>query len=134
MQPVDVDGDGDLDVLGPGWGRPAIFFNLTRHAGRASLVAQGTNAALAVFGAPAMPWFLGASAPTTTGLPLAPFGTLFLEPATLVVYAGGVTNPNGRSDVLLPIPVNPALAGLGFSWQALIDNRLTNGFDTFLLP
>ncbi len=49
-------------------------------------------------------------------------------------YAGGVTGAQGRSDVLLPIPAGPAFAGLGFSWQALIENRLTNGFDTWVLP
>lgn len=137
MQPVDVDADGDLDVLGPQRElamHPTLYFNLTRHAGRASLVSRGTTATLAVFGAPTSPWFLGVSQPTTTALPLPPFGTLFLDPGTLFVPFAGVTGATGRSDVLLPIPANPGLAGLGLSWQALTPSGLTNGFDTVILP
>lgn len=134
MQPVDVDSDGDLDVLGPQVDTPTIYSNLTRHAARASLMAQGTTATLAVFGAPATPWFLGVSHAMTTGLPLPPFGTLFLDPGSLLVFTGGVTGAAGRSDVPWQIPLGPSLAGLTLSWQALITNGFTNGFDTVILP
>jgi hypothetical protein len=134
---VDVDGDGDVDLLAPqvdATQHAAIRFNLTRHAGRASLMSQGTNATLAVHASPTTPWFLAGSQPTTVGVSLPPFGTLFLDPGSLVVAAAGVTGAAGRSDVLLPIPAGPAFAGVGLSWQALTTTGLTNGFDTFVLP
>ena len=135
-QAIDVDNDGDLDLLGPhsGDGAATIYSNLTRHAARTSLMSQGTTTSMAVFGPPTTPWFLGVSLPAMVGLPLPPFGVLFLDPASLVVGAAGVTGATGRSDVPFAIPANPGLAGYTLAWQALMTNGLTNGFDMIVLP
>jgi hypothetical protein len=135
--PIDLDGDGDLDLTSPLDGPPAhyaIYWNLTRQAGRTSLVSQGAFASVAVFGAPSASWLLAASSPGWTPQAFPPLGTLFLDLGSTVIVTGGVLPPSGRSDVTALVPANPALAGNTLSWQALVGAALTNGFDTTVLP
>jgi hypothetical protein len=69
-----------------------------------------------------------AASPGTGNLPLPPFGTLRLALPTLFIVAGGVLDAQGRADLTLPVPANPALIGLSLYWQALVGPpfRLTN--------
>ena len=133
--PVDLDGDGDLDLVGLdnlSSGSAAIYFNLTRHAGRTSLVSQNSTVSVAVWGPPSAQWLLAASVPGTNPQQLPPFGTLFLDPATITIIAGGTIPPNGRASVSAFL--GPGLPGLATAWQALVGSSLTNGFDTVVLP
>ena len=133
--PIDLDGDGDLDFAGFQTTSSAtfsIYFNLTRHAGRTSLVSQNAIVSAAVWGAPSAPWLVAASAPGAIPQQVPPYGTLFLDPATIVIVAGGTIPPTGRAD--LSGFLGPGLPGLTISWQALVAGSLTNGFDTAILP
>jgi hypothetical protein len=130
--PMDFDADGDLDLIGPG--QIAIYSNLTRHAGRTSLMSQGASASLAVFGPPAATWLIAASGAGAPPLALPPYGTIFLNPASLVVVTGGTVPASGRGDIVGFIPGGAGLAGNTLSWQAFVAGALTNSFDTVVLP
>jgi len=125
---ADFDADGDPDLIGPG--APAVYANLTRHAGRAGLVVPNAPLALAIHGAPGDSWVLAASLPGTPPLPLPPLGTLFLDPASLLILGGGVIPANGRFD--FAGGAMPPLHGFTFAWQALVGPMLSNGFSTFI--
>ena len=130
---ADFDGDGDPDLVGPDHLQSSMFCiysNLTRHAARSALVVQNTFWSMAIHGAPSDLWVLGASLAGTPPVPLPPLGTLFLDPASLVVFGAGLIPAGGRSDFVGP-PVAP-LPGLTIAWQALIGPMLSNGFDTFI--
>jgi hypothetical protein len=133
--PIDLDADGDLDLAGMPNGSSgsfAIYFNFTRHAGRTSLVSQNSIVSVAMWGPPSAQWLLAASLPGAAPQALPPFGTLFLDPATIVIIAGGTIAPNGRADISGPL--GPGVPGLTTSWQALVGGVLSNGFDTVVLP
>ena len=135
--PVDFDGDGDLDMIGPGGatrGHFAIYSNLTRHAARSSLGIPGRPLELSVYGSAGEPWLLAVSLPTAGAAPLPPFGTLFLDPGSVVPLLAGLTPSAGRSDVEVPIPASGA--GFVLTWQAVVGLplQLTNAFDTPILP
>jgi hypothetical protein len=135
--PIDMDSDGDLDFVGGDEqlaSRLSIYRNLTRHAGRTSLMSQGSVASAAIFGAPSAPWILAASAPGAPAQWLPPFGVLFLDIPSAVIVASGAIPASGRLDLSAGIPAGPGVAGLAFSWQALVGGALTNGFDTVILP
>ena len=70
-------------------------------------------------GPPAAPWFLAVS-PAQAEIPLAPFGTLLLDPAHLLVLASGVLPAAGEVVVAPMVPPNPALLGAQHHWQALV--------------
>jgi hypothetical protein len=59
---------------------------------------------------------------------------LFLDIPSLVIVGSGSMPPNGRTDIAAFVPAAPGLAGVTLSWQALVGARLTNGFDTTILP
>jgi hypothetical protein len=133
-EPIDLDGDGDLDVVGPHAGTPGhftIYSNLTRQVAATSLASPSQSLGLAVFGPPSDVWFLAASFPAA-GAVVLPFGTLFLDPATLVVTHAGVIPVPGRSDVSVALP--PNAGGFTLTWQALVGPSLTNAFDTPIVP
>lgn len=132
-EPVDLDGDGDLDMIGPTNGAPghlAIYSNLTRHIAPRTLATAGGTVTISVHGQPLDPWFLGVSLVSQGPIPLPPFGTLFLDPNAMVVFGPALLPPNGRFD--LPVALPSAGSGFTLTWQALIGNpwRLTNSFDT----
>ncbi len=129
----DLDSDGDSDVMLPDSGppsTPAIYSNLTRHAGRSTLLTRGSLASLAVFGDVGASWLLAASATGAPRTPLPPFGVLFLDPNAAVVFATGFMPSTRRAAFLATVPNIPALSGVTLSWQGLVGTTLTNGFDT----
>ena len=131
--PLDLDGDGDLDTIGPntsGSGHLSLYANLTRHAAATSLATPNLPLGVAVYGKPNELWFLGLSFPPTGGIALPGFGTLFLNPANMLVWSAGLLGPSARADVSVVIPPNGA--GFTYSWQALVGQplRFSNGFDT----
>lgn len=133
---LDLDGDGDLDIIGPqfaSFGHFAIYSNLTRHAAATTLAKPAQPLGLAVFGQPTEPWLLAASMPNNSSVQL-PFGTLFLEPISTVVLFAGLVPSGGRSTVSLMIPAGTA--GKSLTWQALVGTSpaLSNAFDTAILP
>jgi hypothetical protein len=131
--PMDLDSDGDLDLVGPA-GHFTIFWNMARQAGRTSLVSQGLQASLAVFGAPNAPFVLAGSGAGAAPQPMPPFGTLFLDLPTAAIVASGNLSPGGRADVFGTVPSGPGLAGFTVTWQALVAGAFTNSFDTIVLP
>lgn len=131
--PVDLDGDGDLDAIGPsasGEGHLTIYANLTRHVSATSLAVPNQPLGVAVHGLPNDFWFLGLSFPPTGGITFPGLGTLFLDPTNMLVFSFGQLGASGREDVSVVIPGNGA--GFTYSWQALvgIPLRFTNGIDT----
>jgi hypothetical protein len=62
-----------------------------------------------------------AASSTTPGLPTN-LGTFWLDPATTYTWTAGQTNRDGRLDVFLSTPNNPALVGVGVAMQAIGPN------------
>ncbi|MGH7151453.1 MAG: hypothetical protein ACREIU_12185 [Planctomycetota bacterium] len=64
----------------------------------------------------------------SANIPLLPFGTLRLVPATLFVVAGGALDPQGRASLAFSVPGNPALVGVSLYRQAVVGPpvRFTN--------
>jgi hypothetical protein len=74
-----------------------------------------------------MPYLLFAS-PGTSSIPLPPFGTVFLDPATAFQVATASFPASGMVTLGAPVPNNSALIGQTIYWQAGIPSqlRLTN--------
>ena len=137
----DVDGDGDSDVLTgrtsnhysypPRW-NTRLWSNVRRHLAWASLPQVGEPLLLDLYGRPDDAWILAYSQ-GLTNIPLG-MGTLFLDPATLVVYGFGALDDTGRDTVSAPIPDDPGLIGTTIYWQAIIGSpmRLSNAEVTTL--
>jgi len=87
---------------------------------------------LDLYGRPDDAWILAYSQ-GLTNIPLG-MGTLFLDPATLVVYGFGALDDTGRDTVSAPIPDDPGLIGTTIYWQAIIGSpmRLSNAEVTTL--
>jgi hypothetical protein len=112
---IDMDGDGDADLLAGLWLRANRHWHL-----EAPFLAQaGTTYVLRCGGralpnALALPWF-----GTRANIPLPPFGTLGLAPATALpmtpLFLSGELG-----EWSLPIPSNPTLLGSAFSVQTVL--------------
>jgi hypothetical protein len=63
----------------------------------------------------------------TAALPLPPFGTLLLDPATLTALGAGAVPANGTAATPLPVPNLAALVGLTVHFQALVGANLPAG-------
>ncbi|HYC77897.1 MAG TPA: VCBS repeat-containing protein [Planctomycetota bacterium] len=115
---VDVDRDGDLDVVAPG---PRVFVNARRQIASRDVVLPGTPATLDLFGAPGGTWWLFAS-PGVAQIPAPPFGTLLIDPAAAVPVAASVYPASGPSagaaSLTFMAPAGPAFIGLSLYWQA----------------
>ena len=80
---VDMDSDGDLDVIGPKATLPGhftIYSNLTRHAARDTLALAGDSLELSVYGRPSELWALAASLPGIGPVPAIVTAALFVQP------------------------------------------------------
>ncbi len=119
----DVDGDGDADVLASYYGNTPVLTNLLRQVARRRVASLGQPLALDVFGPPGTPWFLAFS-PGTTVITLPPLGTLYLDPAGLVLLGSGLLDGAGRGSVAGELPATPTLAGATLYAQGLVGSPL----------
>jgi hypothetical protein len=123
---ADFDRDGDLDLLGPDGN---LLANRARHLTLDGAVRPGRSWRVVLRGAPGGAAFLFASAPPAFGaLPLAPFGTLFVDPAAPLLLAAGTLGADGAyvASDFLPSTAS-ALVGLPFVLQGLVDTVVGPG-------
>ena len=113
----DMDGDLDLDVAAVGF-HDEILWNLRRQLAWRRLPSLGKPLVLDVWGAAGTPWLLAWSS-ASASIPLAPFGTLRLDPAHLKPLAFGAFGPQAAATFATTLPASPALAGLTVHAQAL---------------
>ena len=123
----DVDGDGDLDALIGNIGDNRLLMNLTRHLAWRGIPRLGKPLALDAWGPPSSPWTLAFSL-AAANIPLAPLGTLRLDPTTLHPTLAGTLDAQGRGSATYAVPANAALLGIPVYWQALVGSppRFTN--------
>jgi hypothetical protein len=142
---ADVDRDGDRDLLympvAPGLGirpsgTPLLYLNRSRQTTVDVPLRAGRSTHVGLHGAPNGLYFLFASLGTTS-LAAPPFGTLFLDPASTILVAGGTLDATGFADAAGFLPASfSALAGLEIDMQGLVDTvagpRLTNARRAFV--
>jgi hypothetical protein len=132
-QPVDLDPDGDLDLLGiiPG-STPSpqlVLDNTSRHLTQDAPARPGRPLNMGLHGALGGLWFLyAAAAPASIALP--PFGTVFMDSASIIqLGAGSLSTGSGAFSFPLP-PSASSLVGITFELQGFLDMaagpRLTN--------
>ncbi|MCI0585856.1 MAG: hypothetical protein L0323_03330 [Planctomycetes bacterium] len=109
-----MDGDRDLDAFVRNFGQSRLAINLAFPVAWRGTPRVGKPLTVDIRG-PA----LGVSL-ANASLPIPPLGTLRLDPATLLVVAGGSFDPQGRASLPLLVPPNPALVGGSFFWQAVV--------------
>ncbi len=118
----DFDRDGDLDVL-TSWS--VIHWNLRRHLAQQAPVRPGRPGSLSMFGAPGAPYQLVySSAAAQAPIPVAGWGTIFIDPASAVLVSPAFMDLAGNATLTLPCPNNPALVGQTIWWQAATLNEL----------
>lgn len=121
----DLDRDGDIDVVG-GDGR--IHRNKTRQILPWGVPRPGRPASLQLSGASGSTyWLFVAAGPGF--LPSPPYGTLLLDPTTLLFAQTGTFT---GTDVVYSatLPNDPTLVGLAPSWQMMVGTRLSNAVRT----
>ncbi|MEM7204737.1 MAG: FG-GAP-like repeat-containing protein [Planctomycetota bacterium] len=138
----DIDGDGDADLVAGNYGarvtETVVYANHHRQLAATSLPFPGRNYTLDVASragyatVPQSAAVLIGTAPAS--IPLAPYGTLRIAPATmlplgLIVLAA----PDGRGTAVLPLPALSQLVGITLYAQAIVapttiaaDARFTN--------
>ena len=131
---ADLDADGDLDVLignyslggTIGAGAERLWTNLTRQVARRNVPAVGKGLHVDLRG-PAGGLVLLATAGGTASIPLA-WGTLRLDPLSLVLAGTFPLDSHGAATPVFPVPADPGLAGRRVFVQGLIGPplRLSN--------
>lgn len=123
---ADLDDDGDIDVmipdLGAGWTpncRTRYYSNTTRQIYADLPATRGRPWRLTTYAPP------GAVAVVAYGMTelrsATPFGNLYLDPATLLIWPTVLSfGPDRNQSVLIPIPDLPILAGVPIYAQALV--------------
>jgi hypothetical protein len=115
---VDLDGDGDDDVVATAGGVPRIFRNRHRQLTWRTLPRVGRPLILDIEARANDPYALAiAFAPAR--IPIPGLGVLRLDPASLVLIASGTLDAAGKATFWAAVPATPGLAGLTVYWQAL---------------
>ncbi len=113
---ADLDRDGDEDLVLAG---PRIATNLARNLARGAPVRAGRPTSLELAGPPLAPWFVFAS-PGPSTIPLAPMGTLLLDPAGLSLLGSGVLSTTGRAQIQATVPSTLSIIGFTTYVQAAL--------------
>jgi hypothetical protein len=122
----DLDGDGDLDLVSAGYGEVDVWFHMKRQLAWSNVPAIGRPLDFELHGAPGSPWVLAGSAQAAQ-IPLGAFGTLLLDPTTLVVLGQGLQDANGEAHKTFQVPHDPSLVGAELRAQALLGVPLQLG-------
>ena len=126
---ADLDRDGDLDLIGPG---AVLSANRLQHLTLDGALRPGRPWRVVLRGAAGGAAYLFVSLPTAFGgQPLAPYGTLFLDPAGTLLMSAGVLGADGVFVATGLLPASAAtLLGQPFILQGFVDTtigpRLTN--------
>jgi len=120
LELVDLDDDGDLDVVGCDGKRTLELTNVMGgQTARRTPARLGKSLRMEIFGPAGAPWVLAVSTGQAS-LALPPFGTLAIDPAQLWVLAQGQVPTNGIAGVDVPLGPDPTLLGVKFHWQSLV--------------
>lgn len=137
---ADLDNDGDVDYLVCNWkSQSFVHFNRMRHASVWPWIRVGRSFDLEMHSVPyggAVPPFLtiGLLGTGTTAIPLAPLGTLRVDPVGLVVLPAALTGSlGGPAKVTIPVPNDAKLVGATLWFQAVVEGRDANRKPTLRL-
>jgi len=113
----DLDSDGDLDVVMGEQGNNRVLFNTTRQLAWRGTPRTGNTLTMDLAGPANGAWILAVSSGTAT-IPFAPFGTLRLNPIT--VMDTGTLDTEGRAARGFFVPPDVQLIGATIYWQAAV--------------
>jgi hypothetical protein len=117
----DLDGDQDPELIVTGSIPLEVWTNRRRQVAWGAVPRIGSTLPMELSGSPHAPWWVAWS-PARAAIPLPPLGTLFLDPATLDLFAFGPLDATGSATLPVPIPDATELVGLDVYVQALIGN------------
>jgi hypothetical protein len=124
---VDLDRDGDLDLLDPS---SRLLANVTRHLALGSPAAVGRTGSLEAYGPPLQPCdvFVSFNAFEQSPIAVPGWGNLFLVPEASVYVGSFDADATGRAVVPFVVPNDSALVGLTLQCQAALPvvGKLTN--------
>lgn len=125
-RPADVDRDGDIDL---DFDILDVRHQLLRD--RPARLGRPVEFALGSTPGSAFSLFLS---PGRVDFPFPPFGTVFIDPATLIPLANGFADPAGRARVSASVPLLPAFLGLSLHFQAVFwDLPRLSGLDSLTI-
>jgi hypothetical protein len=120
LLPVELDGDGDLDLVVGSWGSLRTVSNLSRQITWRSVPRVGEPLTLDLHGSPNAPWTMFVA---TEG-ELAQRDAFATAPWRLI--AQGTLDANGRGDWTFNVPVSPTIGGKTWLWRAMLGGHQSN--------
>jgi hypothetical protein len=122
----DVDADGDVDLMLGNGGQNRLYLNLLRQLHAPLLLRVGHPFQLDAYARYGPPSTTDLAFPVIAGapahIPLPPFGTIGIDPATILAIPAPIVipQPAGVGSVSFVVPNNPGLEGLATWTQALL--------------